>query len=415
VVTWNGNSYLGSLSGHVVRLRFEMQNAKLYAFQFTRPAEPGVIAGDPIPADGAENVNQSAVLRWAPGKYAALHDVYFGTNLDDVNDATTSSPEYKARQNLNANSYDPCGLLELDTTYYWRIDEVNDACWPEPWKGNVWSFTTTDYIVVDDVETYNDTDNKIWDTWIDGWENDSGSFIGLGVDPCDPVHGGKQSMIFDYDNDSIFALYKYSEAYRTISDPCDWTIFGVKALTLYFYGKPGNDANEQMYVGLEDSRGPVSYAEARYGDAGEDMNDITEQEWHEWNLELQDFNDAGVILTDVNRMYIGFGDRYNPVAGGYGTVYFDDIRLLRHSLTCWDSTECDGQGSGDATCEGDVDFLDLGALKQAMFTSKGQANYNCCADFNHDDAVDFLDLGILKQNIFTGGYSPSAGNQDCPP
>jgi hypothetical protein len=34
IVTWKGNSDVGNLAGQVVRLRFEMQNAKLYAFEF---------------------------------------------------------------------------------------------------------------------------------------------------------------------------------------------------------------------------------------------------------------------------------------------------------------------------------------------------------------------------------------------
>ncbi|HUW19631.1 MAG TPA: Calx-beta domain-containing protein, partial [Sedimentisphaerales bacterium] len=34
-VTWSGDSHVSSLAGTVVRLKFEMQNAKLYAFQFT--------------------------------------------------------------------------------------------------------------------------------------------------------------------------------------------------------------------------------------------------------------------------------------------------------------------------------------------------------------------------------------------
>jgi len=34
VVTWNGNGNVGNLAGQVVRLRFEMKNAKLYAFKF---------------------------------------------------------------------------------------------------------------------------------------------------------------------------------------------------------------------------------------------------------------------------------------------------------------------------------------------------------------------------------------------
>jgi hypothetical protein len=104
-------------------------------------------------------------------------------------------------------------------------------------------------------------------------------------------------------------------------------------LTLYFYGDPNNDANatEQMYVGLEDSRGADSYAEVRYGDYGEDMNDVKRAEWTEWNIRLSDFTD--VFLTEVAKVYIGFGDRTNlypsGTPGGSGIVYFDDIRLYR--------------------------------------------------------------------------------------
>ncbi|HUV63700.1 MAG TPA: hypothetical protein VMW24_07365 [Sedimentisphaerales bacterium] len=34
----------------------------------------------------------------------------------------------------------PSGLV-AGTTYYWRIDEVNDADPNSPWKGPVWSFS----------------------------------------------------------------------------------------------------------------------------------------------------------------------------------------------------------------------------------------------------------------------------------
>jgi hypothetical protein len=83
--------------------------------------------------------------------------------------------------------------------------------------------------------------------------------------------------------------------------------------------------------------------------------------------------------------------------------------------TCWDAAECAGQPFGDCTCDGNVNFTDLGCLKVSFFLSKGQPGYNCCADFNHDNTVNFLDLGIIKVNFFTGGYVPSTGEQSCPP
>jgi hypothetical protein len=90
----------------------------------------------PNPADGATDVDPNTVLSWSPGKGALSHDVYFGTDYSEVNDANTFSPEYKGNQDVN--NWDPCGL-NLNTTYYWRIDEVNG---PSIYKGDVWSFIT---------------------------------------------------------------------------------------------------------------------------------------------------------------------------------------------------------------------------------------------------------------------------------
>jgi subtilisin family serine protease len=90
----------------------------------------------PKPADGAATVDPNTALSWSPGNGALSHDVYLGTDYNDVNDANTFSPEYKGNQDVN--NWDPCGL-ELDTTYYWRIDERNHS---GTTKGDVWSFTT---------------------------------------------------------------------------------------------------------------------------------------------------------------------------------------------------------------------------------------------------------------------------------
>jgi hypothetical protein len=97
-------------------------------------------AGHPNPTDGASNVPVDANLSWTPGGLATSHDVYFGTDFNDVNDANNSwamgSSVYKGPQ--EANSFDP-GALQLGTTYHWRIDEVGATTFA---KGDVWSFKT---------------------------------------------------------------------------------------------------------------------------------------------------------------------------------------------------------------------------------------------------------------------------------
>ena len=51
------------------------------------------------------------------------------------------------------------------------------------------------------------------------------------------------------------------------------------------------------------------------------------EEWTEFNIDLQTFADQGVNLANVNTIALGLGNRNNPLAGGSGTMYFDDIRL----------------------------------------------------------------------------------------
>jgi len=291
---------------------------------------------DGEPYDGQADVPRDANLIWRPGDYAVQHDVYFGTNFDDVNDANTTSDGYIDRFDFDANTYNPPNDLVLEKTYYWRIDEVNDFD-PNIWKGAVWTFTVANFLVIDDFESYGPTSNFITDTWIDGGGgmagNLSGCLLNIGMNQFNnPVHTGDKSMDYGYNCDAFdwinFKSVYYSEAELPFDSPQDWTEAGVKILTLFFYGEKDNDANdtEQMYVAVKDSND--NCAEIRYGDAGEDMNDIMLEEWQELNIALSDFHDANQVDANyVTNLYIGFGHKAGEVAGGSGKVYFDDIRL----------------------------------------------------------------------------------------
>jgi hypothetical protein len=291
-------------------------------------------ASRPNPANGAVDVKDTPTLRWSAGEKAAKHNVYFGTDATAVADATTASTGiYRGQQNLDVTSYTPTEApLAWDTTYYWRIDEVNGV---DLWKGNVWSFTTANFIVVDDFEDYDDWCNRVFYTWTDGWGysadptcgvaayggNGTGSGIANAQAPfmeTSIVHAGSQSVPFSYDNSGAGGKARYSETQRQWATPQDWTQNNVKALTLWFYGDPANTV-EQLYVAVEDNAGQVKVVNhpepARIQIGG----------WQEWNIELTQF--AGVNLKMVKKMYIGVGNRASPTAGGSGKLYIDDIRV----------------------------------------------------------------------------------------
>jgi len=287
-----------------------------------------VKALSPNPSNGATGVRMTATLSWRPGDNAASHQVYFGTDEEAVKNATTASPEYKGSKALGSESYDP-GKLAWFTTYYWRVDEVNNVHPDSPWIGNIWSFTTGDFIVVDDFELYNDLNpeeegsNRIFNTWIDGYDQPTnGSQVGYTDPPfCEQgiVHSGRQSMPLFYDNSG--PAY-YSEATLPLTYPRDWTEEGVGVLTLWLYGDPANAA-ESMYVAGSNATGPAAVIYHDNADAA------TIDDWTQWNINLEDISNQGVVLTNVDRLAIGFGNRNNPQLGGSGMVFIDDVRLYR--------------------------------------------------------------------------------------
>ena len=264
--------------------------------------------GSSSPANGAVDVTQTPVLTWAPG-FGTSHEVYFG--------ADAASLELKASGNLGSESYNP-GQLEWNTTYYWRVDEADNANADSPWTGPLWSFTTANFLIVDDMESYNDLDegdpasNRIYLAWIDGFDNPAtnGSVVGNLNPPFAEqsiVNSGLQSMPMAYDN----AVGK-SEATLTLTSNRDWTVKGVNTLTIWFRGEASNSA-ETLYVALNGN------AKVNNDNPGAAQR----SKWTQWNIDLQAFADQGVNLANVNSITLGL----SSVTGGTGMMYFDDIRL----------------------------------------------------------------------------------------
>ena len=287
------------------------------------------IACNPIPVDRARNVPTDTVLSWSKGQFAEKHNVYFGMDITDVNSSATAVN--RPVQSQDANSFNPGGL-ELGSTYYWRVDEVNDS---QTWPGGIWSFTTTDHLVVDDFESYNLLDptdpnsNRVYNTWTE-------ANVYLWMENTHKCSRKSMEFYYRYYRDTV-----YAEAIRRFEPAQDWTAVGAKALELYFYGQEYNDA-AQMYIALND--GNTEIVVPYPGDA----NDVKKQVWQPWRIDLNDLNDMD--LKNIKSIAIGFCmEPDKPYSTGSGTVYFDDVML--YSSRCLEANRPDADFNSDCVVD----------------------------------------------------------------
>jgi len=293
----------------------------------------------PNPSSGTQNVPILPNLQWKPGDFVppGKHNVYLST-------VANSTVPVSAAQ--DPNNYTPLKPLDLDTEYFWAVGETNATpiVPPDDRRPFDWTFKTVDNRLVDDMERYVDT-NNIFDYWSDGvgvdeycsGHNGTGSWIEAAASP---VHNGIRSMKLTYDLDGSMTLpggaqpecngeriaAKYAETKADIVDlPIDanWAASKAKALVLWFSGDPGNSL-EELWVELTDGGDVVD--SVKYGPPylGEDVTDIQDANWTEWNIALSEFS---IDLTDVKSIAIIIGNKQTPTTGGQGTVHFDDIYL----------------------------------------------------------------------------------------
>ncbi|MBP8911493.1 MAG: discoidin domain-containing protein [Phycisphaerae bacterium] len=180
----------------------------------------------PQPPTAATGVRLDTDLSWRPGREATSHEVHFGLAVDALAPAGVVAD----------HRYTPDSLT-FGTTYYWKVDEVGDT---GTYPGEVWSFTTQEYAVIDDFESYTDEEgSRIYETWIDGLTTQkTASMVGYMNAPFAErtiLHGGAQSMPFEYNN---VKTPHYSEAERSWDTPQNWTVNGADTLSLYFRGYP---------------------------------------------------------------------------------------------------------------------------------------------------------------------------------
>ncbi len=366
---------------------------------------------DPQPALDATGVGLDPVLTWRAGREADSHEVSFDTNAQAVADGTavvdtTSVPSYGV------------SALDLGTTYYWKVDEVNQAEAITSWPGDVWSFTTQQYTVVDDMESYTeDEGNEVFMTWADGYLiDDNGSVVGYEDRPyvdTATLHGGSQSMPMYYGQTSTATS---SVAECAFDGPQDWTKGKATTLTLYFYGDVENSVDEPMWVRLTDQTGKSGTVTYGTGVA-ESADNQAVAAWHEWSISLDQF---GVNLARVSSMEIGFGGSGPQTEG---LMLFDDIRLYpappvstpvlaAHWALDGDATDSSGNGN-DGTVNGGATWVAAGKIGGALSLNGTDAYVDCgnSASLDITEAIT-LSAWVHTADANNAEHNPYVGKGD---
>jgi hypothetical protein len=295
--------YYENTGGAVAQLRWSSPSTPKQLIPQAAFSLP-VKASSPNPRSGSVDVKQTTDLSWGPGDSAVSHEVYFGTDADAVTNADKASPEYKGTKTLGDEIYDP-GKLAWATTYYWRVDEVNNLNPDSPWVGNLWSFTTADFLIIDNFEDYNSGENQIWYAWHDGLGygtpgtadyypgNGTGAAVGdettASYTEETIIHGGTKSMPLVYDNNKQ-GYSKYSETEKTLTDTRDWTEGGVTELSLWFRGYPGSVGSF-----IEGPTGTYTMT-----GSGADIWAVNGVEADEFHFAYKMLSGAGSIVAKVN-------------------------------------------------------------------------------------------------------------------
>ncbi|MHC4434447.1 MAG: hypothetical protein ACYTBS_21625, partial [Planctomycetota bacterium] len=271
-----------------------------------------VSAREPNPQSGAEGVAVDVILGWRMGRQAAEHNVYLSTDQQAVIDGTAPVAT------VSQTSFSPD--LVLDSTYFWRVDEVNNAETPATWQGDIWSFSTQEYLILDDFESYNDIPDgqegsrPVYIIWEDGYADPAtngstmGYLIGTALETTN-VHSGTKAVPLFYDNTTA-SLSEVTANTNDLPSGSDWSIGSPQALVLWLRGDPDNDAaTDELYVKVGNSKAIYE-------------GDVSIPQWRQWSIDL---TALGVNLNNVPTLTIGV--ERTGGSGGKGVVLLDDILL----------------------------------------------------------------------------------------
>jgi len=263
--------------------------------------QPGVVAPWPnstVPKEDKSNCGYGPTLIWTPAlNSTGSHHLYFGTSFADVNDATTSSPEYLGA--FDTNSYVlSLAQVNREQSYFWRVDETvgSNVIKAE----NVWPFSVGNFTWIDRFDNYGDLgSSEVW---------------------------GPNSLVADFNMQINYEGALYNAVSADISTLlCSNDVTANAMLVLLVKGHDNMKGPNNIYVTLESNDGNQSGTV--YFPEPNALNQQSYEPMILWPIALQEFASQGVVLTNVTKITIGVDDGSGGPTGDYGTVTINDIRL----------------------------------------------------------------------------------------
>ena len=292
------------------------------------------LAWSPRPADGSTvDAAEALPLEWSVGDTAIGHDVYFGQDHFSVLRADTSTTGvYRGRQDRADDCYTPPEGLRFGRTYYWRVDEVNGD--RTTTKGRLWSFHLHTYSLVDDFDTYEDSE-QLRAAW--SAEPDGAASLNR------HISGASLQLVYNHENPA-------SDTNATLhyQSPRDCAAGRAEALEIRFRGAPENHP-ASLYVALTDQTGRTSRVHHS------DPNVLVQHAWRppqRWVIPLADFSDCD--CTAVTHLTVGVAAATNSIDASTGVLELRSIRL--YPPRCLPEYVA---ASLDEDCLTDVNDLDL--------------------------------------------------------
>ncbi|MCP4455100.1 MAG: discoidin domain-containing protein [Planctomycetes bacterium] len=367
-------------------------------------------ARTPEPDSGTSDVLPSAVIAWRAGRGAAQHVVYMSTDPDEV--ANGSAPSVTS--NTNSLALDTLDL-QMGETYYWRVDEVNDAETVSVWAGPVWSLSLVNALTVDDFEGYSNlSPDRPFQSWFDGYGysadeffpvayggNGTGAAIGHDIwSLSSPYYdgdlmetgitlpGSSQSMPFYYGNSGGVA----SETQRPFAVPQDWTPGGAQTLSIAFRGQSDNTGT--LYAKINDTK--VTYS-----------GTLDRSMWHFFNIDLSALNTnvdsitslsigvegsnaSGLILVDNIMLHPDAGP-VDPGSTGLPLVAWVSF----HDSDEIPSSTAAGAGFTEAPDKPYTDLLEANGYEVLRYVTTSEPD---------PDFLNHVDLVIVSRSVASSGY-----------